>query len=106
MLVLLTSVGCSLFPATHQRDQIHNPFPQVKRVAVLPFYNQSKNPTVDTELVAEKYYAALQAIPGFEVLPVGVTKTQWMIYSQQYGEPVSGEEFQQLAEYMGWKLLS
>ena len=60
---------------------------------------------MDTELVAEKYYAALQAIPGFEVLPVGVTKTQWMIYSQQYGEPVSGEEFQQLAEYMGVEAL-
>ena len=55
---------------------------------------------MDTELVAEKY-AVLQVIPGFEVLAVGVTKTQWMIYSQQYAEPVSGEEFQQLAEYMG-----
>ena len=64
-------------------------FPQVQRVAVLPFYNQSDNPTVDTEVVAEKYYAALQAIPGFEVLPVGVTKTQWLIYSQQHGDPVT-----------------
>jgi len=101
LLLLLSSVGCSLFPVTYQPEQIHNPFPQVQRVAVLPFYNQSENPTVDTELVAETYYAALQAIPGFEVLPVGVTKTQWMIYSQQYGEPVSGEDFQQLAEFMG-----
>lgn len=100
---MLTSVGCSLFPVTRQREQIHNPFPQVQRVAVLPFYNQSENPTVDTELVAEKYYAALKAIPGFEVLPVGVTKTQWMIYSQQHGEPVSGEDFQKLAEHMGLK---
>ena len=105
LLVLLTSVGCSLFPVTRQREQIHNPFPQVQLVAVLPFYNQSENPTVDTELVADKYYAALQAIPGFEVLPVGVTKTQWMIYSQQHGEPVSGEDFQKLAEYMGVEAL-
>ena len=67
---------CSLFPVTRQREQIHNPFLQVQRVAVPPFYNQSQNPTVDTELVAEKYYTALQAIPGFEVLPVRVTKTQ------------------------------
>ena len=105
LLVLLTSLGCSLFPVTRQREKIHNPFPQVRLVAVLPFYNQSENPTVDTELVAEKYYAALQAIPGFEVLPVGVTKTQWMIYSQQHGEPVSGEDFQKLAESMGVEAL-
>ena len=105
LLVLLSSVGCSLFPVTYQREQIHNPFPQVQRVAVLPFYNQSENPTVDTELVAEKYYGALQAIPGFEVLPVGVTKTQWLIYSQQFGEPMNGEEFQKLADFMGVEAL-
>ena len=105
LLVLLSSVGCSLFPVTYQREQIHNPFPQVQRVAVLPFYNQSENPTVDTELVAEKYYGALQAIPGFEVLPVGVTKTQWLIYSQQFGEPMSGEELQNLADFMGVEAL-
>ena len=90
LLFLLSSVGCSLYPVSYQRERIHNPFPQIQRVAVLPFNNQSQNPTVDTELVAEKYYGALQAIPGFEVLPVGVTKTQWMIYSQQHGEPLSG----------------
>jgi hypothetical protein len=105
LLFLLSSVGCSLFPITYQREQIHNPFPQVQRVAVLPFYNQSENPTVDTEVVAEKYYGALQAIPGFEVLPVGVTKTQWMIYSQQHGEPVSGADFQKLADFMGVEAL-
>ena len=69
LLTLFGSLGCSLFPVTYQREQIHNPFPQVQRVAILPFYNQSDNPTIDTEVVAEKYYAALQAIPGFEVLP-------------------------------------
>ena len=105
LLFLLSSFGCSLYPVTYQREQIHNPFPQVQRVAVLPFYNQSKNPTVDTDLVAEKYYGALQAIPGFEVLPVGVTKTQWIIYSQQHGEPESGEDFQKLADFMGVEAL-
>lgn len=105
LLFLLSSVGCSLYPITDQREQIHNPFPQIQRVAVLPFNNQSQNPTVDTELVAEKYYGALQAIPGFEVLPVGVTKTQWMIYSQQHGEPLSGSDFQKLADFMGVEAL-
>ncbi len=93
--------GCSLFPEKRERDSVHNPFPQLKRVAVLPFFNQSGEPTVDTELVAEKYYQALQAVPGFEVLPVGVAKAQWLRYSMQYGEPTSGADFQRLAQMMG-----
>lgn len=104
LIAIATSVfcgGCSLFPETRYRESVHNPFPQLKRVAVLPFYNQSTEPTVDTNLVTEKYYAALQAVPGFEVLPVGVAKTQWLRYEMTYGEPTSGEDFQRLAQMMG-----
>lgn len=93
--------GCSLFPDTSFRQSLHNPFPQLKRVAVLPFFNQSSEPTVDTQAVAESYYAALQAIPGFEVLPVGVARTQLLRYVQMHGEPQSGEQFQDLAQWMG-----
>jgi hypothetical protein len=97
--------GCSLFPESRQRDRVHNPFPQLKRVAVLPFFNQSNEPTLDTELVAEKYYAALQAVPGFEVLPVGVAKAQYLEYARVNGEPTNGPEFQQLARQMGVEAL-
>ena len=89
----------------YQREQIHHPFSQVQCVAILPFYNQSNNPTVDAEVVAQTYDAALQAILGFEVLPVGVTDAQWLVYSQQHGEPVTGEHFQELAEQMGVEAL-
>lgn len=99
--LLAFSSGCSLVPETRQRDRIHNPFPQLKRVAVLPFFNQSSEPTVDGDMVAEKYYAALQAIPGFEVLPVGVTKAQWLRYTLNYGEPQTGSDFQRLAQQIG-----
>lgn len=92
--------GCTLVPETRQRDTLHNPFPQMKRVAVLPFYNQSHQPNVDGEAVARSYYAALQAIPGFEVLPVGVTSTQYRAFSMQYGEPRVGADFQRLAQMM------
>ena len=88
-------------PETRFRESLHNPFPQLKRVAILPFFNQSSEPTVDTVAVAEAYYTALQSIPGFEVLPVGVTKLQWLQYVDQFGEPRSGQDFQQLAEMMG-----
>ncbi len=104
-MLLAVSGGCALFPETRQRDEIHNPFPQLKRVAVLPFFNQSSEPTVNSDLVAEKYYAALQGIPGFEVLPVGVAKAQWLQYSLAHGEPRTGAEFQQLAKQMGVEAL-
>ena len=99
--MVLTQAGCSLFPESRHRDVVHNPFPQLKRVAVLPFYNQSGEPTVDVDMVAEKYYAELQAVPGFEVLPLGVAKAQWLAYSVHYGEPRTGADFQQLARQMG-----
>jgi len=93
-------LGCSLFPETRYREELHNPFPQLKRVAVLPFFNQSESATLDTEKVAAAYYAALQAVPGFEVLPVGVTKAQWRVYAMQFGEPTTGAQFQDLARFM------
>lgn len=92
--------GCVLVPETRYRDSLHNPFPQLARVAVLPFFNQSSEPTVNSEQVAESYYAAVQAIPGFEVLPVGVTKGQWFAYAMRFGEPKTGEDFQRLAQYL------
>ncbi|WP_390620584.1 hypothetical protein [Neorhodopirellula pilleata] len=98
-IVCLAS-GCSLVPETRTRDVMHNPFPQLKRVAVLPFFNQSEQPNLDGDAVARAYYAALQAIPGFEVLPVGVTAMQWQAYSSQFGEPRTGAEFQRLAQMM------
>jgi hypothetical protein len=101
LFVLGLVSGCTLIPETRQQERIHNPFPQLNRIAVLPFFNQSSEPTVDTDLVAEKYYAALQSVPGFEVLPIGVAKAQWMQYSLTHGEPRTGAQFQQLAKQMG-----
>lgn len=73
----------------------------MKRVAILPFFNQSGDATVDGDFVAAQYYAALQAIDGFEVIPMGVTKNQWLQFSIQNGEPTSGSDFQALAKAMG-----
>jgi hypothetical protein len=101
ILIGLIPLGCACLPDTRHRDVIHNPFPQLKRVAVLPFFNQSSEPTVDSDQVTESYYAALQAIPGFEVLPVGVARSQWIQYSMANGEPQCGRDFQRLAAAMG-----
>lgn len=90
--------GCAAFPDRRVEPRYHNPFPQLHRVAVLPFYNQSAEPTVDGEEVALAYYNELQDIPGFEVMPVGVAK-QLMIASGI--EPRMGSDFQKLARAMG-----
>jgi len=93
----LASAGCAAFPDRRVEPQYHNPFPQLHRVAVLPFYNQSAEPTVDGEAIALSYYNELQDIPGFEVMPVGVAK-QLMIASGI--EPRTGSDFQKLARAM------
>ena len=96
------STGCALFPDRIVEPQFHNPFPQLQRVAVLPFYNQSAEPTVDGEKVALAYYNELQLIPGFEVMPVGVAKQMLAASISATGiEPRTGADFQRLAEQMG-----
>ncbi len=68
--------GCRLiFPDVSHEPVIHNPFPQLSKVAVAPFFNQSDEPTVDGHKFALAYFAELQAVPGFEVVPVGVVET-------------------------------
>ncbi|MCP4885796.1 MAG: hypothetical protein GY904_04185 [Planctomycetaceae bacterium] len=104
-LLLSMLVGCAWVPKTSQRDRLHNPFPQLKQVAILPFFNQSSEPTLDTDIVTQQYYAALQAIPGFEVMPVGVSKTLYTQFVTQYGEPQAGADFQYLAQLMGVEAL-
>jgi len=99
--LVMACTGCSLFPDVRHRPSLHNPFPQLKQVAVLPFYNQSNEPTVDGEAVALAYYSELQAIPGFEVIPVGVAQNLLLQYARTFGEPQTGAQFQQLAQFMG-----
>src|SRR5215212_391243 len=101
-LLCCASTGCALWPDRIVEPQFHNPFPQLHRVAVLPFYNQSAEPTVDGDRVALAYYNELQLIPGFEVMPVGVAKQMLAASTSATGtEPRSGADFQRLAELMG-----
>jgi hypothetical protein len=75
ILGCLLLTGCDIFPQVYRQPQFHNPFPQLSKVAVAPFFNLSTEPTVDGRKVALAYYNALQDIPGYEVVPVGVTET-------------------------------
>src|SRR5262245_12377248 len=102
MLACIAASGCALLPDRIVEPQFHNPFPQIYRVAVLPFFNQSSEPTVDGDAVAMAYFNELQAIPGFEVMPVGVARQMLAASINASGrEPRSGVEFQRLARLMG-----
>ncbi|MBN2291985.1 MAG: hypothetical protein JXM70_06135 [Pirellulales bacterium] len=68
--------GCSLLPDVAHKPSLHNPFPQLSRVAIAPFFNASNEPTVDGREFAIAYYNELQNVPGFEVVPVGVVETE------------------------------
>lgn len=72
-MMLLVVAGCNLLEVSH-KPVVYNPFPQLSRVAVTPFFNQSDEPTVDGRKFALAYFAELQAIPGFEVVPLGVVE--------------------------------
>ena len=90
--------GCSLiFPDISHEPVVHNPFPQLNKVAIAPFFNQSNEPTVDGRKFALAYFAELQAVPGFEVVPLGVVETaiiENQVNSRESGRsPAAGQYF-------------
>lgn len=98
ILIAAIASGCSLVPDIKHKPQYNNPFPQLRSIAVLPFVNQSEEPTLSAERVTLAYISELQAIPGFEVLPLGVVKAKLL----EYQKPLqSGEDFQAFARALG-----
>ncbi len=75
VLLCVILSGCALLPEMSYRPQLHNPFPQLSKVAVAPFFNLTSEPTLDGRRVALAYFNELQSVPGFEVVPVGVVET-------------------------------
>jgi hypothetical protein len=102
LLVLATAstallAGCHLPELAHQ-PQVHNPFPQLHKVAVAPFFNLSTEPTVDGREFALAYFNELQRIPGYEVVPVGVVEQTMKQYKIGLASP---EDARKLAEILG-----
>ncbi|MCA9068221.1 MAG: hypothetical protein KDA84_04825 [Planctomycetaceae bacterium] len=69
LLGLLTAPGCAVVDMG-----VSNPIPGLSRVAVVPFFNLSTEPSADGHRFAEAYFAELQKVPGFQVLPIGVAE--------------------------------
>ena len=95
---LILVCGCGILPQSTQLPEIHNPFPQLTKVAVAPFFNLSSEPTVDGRQFGAAYFAALQSIPGFEVVPVGVVEQAVKANNIQLNGP---EQARQLAQILG-----
>jgi hypothetical protein len=74
VLSALLLCGCSMLPELAHQPTLHNPFPQLSKVAVAPFFNLSTEPTIDGRRFALAYFNELQQVPGFEVVPVGVVE--------------------------------
>ena len=82
LFCLLTS-GCVVV-----RMDVTNPIPGMSKIAIVPFFNQSAERAADGRRFAEAYFAELQKVPGYQVLPVGVTETA----ITKYQLPMSGPD--------------
>jgi len=95
---LLVIAGCALLPQVGRIPVLENPFDQVRRVAVAPFFNLSEEPTVDGRQFAQAYYNALQSVTGFEVIPVGQVERAMREYRLGLNSP---QEASRLAQLLG-----
>lgn len=87
---LLILGGCQFLPQIAREPSVFNPFPQLSRVAVVPFFNHSAEPTVDGRQFALSYAAELQSIPGFEVIPVSIVESKLSEYHLTFGGAQGG----------------
>jgi hypothetical protein len=97
-MALLGMSGCHMIlPDVGHQPVVHNPFPQLSRVAIAPFFNLSDEPTVDGRKFALSYFAELQAVPGFEVVPLGVVEEAIIAHQVDLSRP---EEARRLARVL------
>ncbi len=60
--------GCEIMPVTRYKPTLHNPFPQLRTVAVIPFYNETGSGNFNGREFAKCFANELQRIPGFHVV--------------------------------------
>jgi hypothetical protein len=87
-----------IVPDISHQPQVHNPFPQLSRVAVAPFFNQSDEATVDGRRFAMAYFGELQATAGFEIVPLGVVEEAILRNGIDLSKPA---EVRRLAKVLG-----
>lgn len=98
ILACLLFSGCSLLPEFGRKPSLHNPFPQITKVAVAPFFNLSHEATLDGRRVAAAYFNELQLVPGFEVTPVGVVEQKMNDYRITLNGPADAQRLAQILD--------
>jgi len=93
--------GCSVLPEIAHQPTLHNPFPQLSTVAIVPFINLSEEPTLDGRRFAEAYFNELQLVPGFQVIPVGVVEQAILHNRIQFTPENAAAEARRLAQTLG-----
>jgi hypothetical protein len=96
--VLILVAGCGVLPEIAHQPTYHNPFPQLTKVAVAPFFNLSAEATVDGRQFASAYMSELQAIPGFEVVPFPVVEEKIKELGLSLANPVEVRKLAQALE--------
>lgn len=94
----LLASGCALLPEVVHQPTLHNPFPQITKVAVAPFFNLSSESTLDGRKVAEAYAAELAEVPGYVVIPVSQVDTAIRIHGLQLDKEQFARQLAQVLE--------
>ncbi len=80
LLGCVLATGCAAFPERVHQPTLHNPFPQLSRIGVATFFNQSCEPKLNGRKVAEAYAAELAEVPGYDVISVAVVDAAAQAY--------------------------
>ncbi len=94
----LLAPGCAVLPTIVHQPTLHNPFPQISKVAVAPFFNASSESTLDGRKVAEAYAAELAEVPGYVVVPVSQVDTTIHAYRLQFASEQDARRLAQILE--------
>ncbi len=89
-------MGCNLLPDVAHQPIVHNPFPQLGRVAVAPFFNLSNEETVDGEQFTNAYFTELQSVPGFEVIPPNIVTEAIIKHQLSLNSPADARRLAQI----------
>jgi hypothetical protein len=98
VLAMLTAGGCAFLPEISRQPSVHNPFPQLTKVAVAPFFNHSGEPLLNSQQFTAAYANELQSTPGFEVVPVTITENAIKQYGLTLSSPIEARKLAQLLE--------
>ncbi len=95
-----TLAGCGCFPTPVKETCVHNPFPQLMKVAVAPFFNLTSEPptVVDGRQFGLAYYNELQRTPGFEVVPIGVVEEALRAHGLSLDRPADARKLAQILQ--------